>query len=355
MPISRPPRFPQQGPAVSAAVPVVSLPVVSLPVVSVLLPLMPERPEQLLRYARLVHDGLAQRLWQGQAVTVDPSHGFAYAAGAGLRVPVGLAVTLMPMRHPFQAAMEARSLAATTGHPVIYGMGPGPELFQRLLTGAPYPSQLGAVRDYLTTVRGLLDAVPDASTSRYAAALPLPALTHPPVLLGLGVLRPRMARLAGELADVAITWLAPAAYLAGTVTPALAAGAARAGRATPRISALVPVALHRPGRKPYRVALGSAYGHLRAPHYQDMLAKAGVTADPGDPRAAAKALIDSGCFLYEDPAGLRRRLREYAAAGVSEVVLNLTGVHAQDGADAAYEEVVEILAAVAGGAERAAG
>ncbi len=313
---------------------------------AVIVPHMPERPDQLLRYAKLVRDGFAARLWQGQATSVDPFHGFAYAAGAGFRVPVGLAVTLMPMKHPFQAAMEARSLATATESHLVYGLGPAPELFQTLVAGAPYPSQLKAVRDYVTAVRGLLDGVPDASTTLYPAGLPLPAMNHPPVSLGLGVLRPRMARLAGELADVAITWLASADYIGATIVPALAAGADPIGRAAPTVSAVVPVALRRRGRNPYRVLLAGSYGHLCAPHYRDMLSRSGITVDPNKPGPAAKELLDHGCFIYGDASEVTEQLEQFAAAGVSEVILNMAGVHAVEGADAAYHEVVEILAAL---------
>ena len=40
-------------------------------------------------------------------MTVDPHQTFAYLAGAGLRVPMGTSVTLLPLRHPFEAALQA--------------------------------------------------------------------------------------------------------------------------------------------------------------------------------------------------------------------------------------------------------
>lgn len=72
----------------------------------------------------------AERLWQGQSLLMEPHQGFVSAAASGFRVPVGLGVSLMPMRHPYEAALQARSVAMTTGHSVVAGFGPGSRSFQ---------------------------------------------------------------------------------------------------------------------------------------------------------------------------------------------------------------------------------
>ncbi|GLY14432.1 LLM class flavin-dependent oxidoreductase [Kineosporia rhizophila] len=311
---------------------------------SLLVPFMPKDPRELVRWAALLEPSPG-RLWQGQAVTLDPLQSFAYVAGAGHRVPVGLSVTLMPLKHPFQAAMEARSLAQITGHPVVYGLGPGPVVFQELL-GARPASQLRAVREYVTAVRDLLAGDTSEPGETVTSSMPLHRLESPEVRLGLGVLRPAMARLAGEIADVAVTWLAPADYVGSVVEPALREGAESAGVTRPLISSVVPVALRRPGRNPYRTVLASNYGHLQGPHYQDMLAKAGIQFDIDRPGPAAKAVLDGGAFLHDDVDGLGERLGAYVEAGVDEVVLNLSGVHALEGPDAAYDEAAELLEAL---------
>jgi len=317
--------------------------------ISLIVPFMPTQPHEMVRWSALLDRTSRRenarpqaRLWQGQAVTLDPLQSFAYIAGAGHRVPVGLCVTLMPLKHPFQAAMEARSLAQVTGHPVVYGLGPGPVVFQELLGARPV-GRLAGIREYVTAVRDLLaeDISPDGAT--VVSRMPLHHMQSPPVRIGLGVLRPAMARLAGEVADVAVTWLAPAAYIGQVIEPALREGAATARTSRPTISSVVPVALRRPGRNPYRIVLASNYGHLQGPHYQDMLGRAGVSFDIDRPGPAAKAVLDGGAFLHDDLHGLGQRLDQYASAGVDEVVLNLAGVHALEGPDAAYEEAEQLL------------
>ncbi|WP_455353365.1 hypothetical protein [Streptomyces sp. SYSU K217416] len=73
---------------------------------------------------------------------------------------------------------------------------------------------------YLEELRRLLHSAEHGGTG----ALALPGMDHPGVELGLGVLRPVLARAAGRVADVAISWMTPSAYLRDVLVPALAKG-----------------------------------------------------------------------------------------------------------------------------------
>ncbi|MGK4582154.1 LLM class flavin-dependent oxidoreductase [Kitasatospora sp. HPMI-4] len=315
---------------------------------SVLVPFAPPRPEQILPFAALTQWSGAHRLWQGQALASDPHQTFAYAAASGFRVPVGTGVTLMPFRHPYDAALHMQTLAVTMGHSVVAGFGPGAAALQRNLLGAPYASQLGAVRDYLTIVRELLEKGSVAYRGEhFSCRSELPMMPRPPIETGVGVLRPGMARLAGEVADVAITWLTPAPYLREVVVPALREGAAAAGRPVPRLVAIVPLALSGPGRDAAELALAGNAGHLSMPHYRDMLRRSGIDTDPADPGRGARALVEGRAFLFGETAELAARLGEFQDAGVDDVVLNVTGVWARYGSRAALSELETVLGAVA--------
>lgn len=315
---------------------------------SIIMPFMPTRPQQALRMAGLVQCGRLHRLWQGQSLLVDGYHNFTHIAGAGFAVPVGFGVTLMPLRHPFEAALQAQSLAITTGRSVVAGFGPGGVIFQEVVLGAPYRSQLGAVREYVTIVRDLLHHGSTRLRGEYFNChAELPRLGRPEIEIGLGVLRPGMARLAGELADVAITWLTTVEYLADVIIPALQDGARAAGRPRPRVAAMVPIGLDAPGRDPVDVVLAGSTGHLLVPHYQDMLRRSGISVDPGDLRRSAKEVLAGGAFLYGSPDEVAAGLARYEAAGVSELVLNATGVCQHVGLGAALQDVQTVLDAVA--------
>lgn len=294
---------------------------------SVLLPFVPRKAEQVIPFAALVESTAAARLWQGHAILVDALHGFAAAAGAGFRVPTGLGVGLLPFRHPLDAAHQVRSLALATGQPVVAGFGPGAQQTQAALRGEPYASPLTACREYVEIVRDLLDGRRVERAGRYfvcdAQMVMVPA---PPVEIGLGVLRPGMARLAGEVADVAITWLTPPAYVRDVLVPALAEGAAAVGRPTPRIAAIVPAALTRKSHSPADLLLAGNLAHLQAPHYADMLRLAGVAYAPDDLELTAARAVEAGVLLHGDVEAIAAGVADYRAAGVDEVVLNTTGV-----------------------------
>ena len=316
---------------------------------SVMLPFPATRVEDVLPYGALVGRTPRAALWQGHAQHLETAHSFVAAAAAGYRVPVGFGVELMPLRHPVAAAYQARSVALATGQRVVAGFGPAPVAYQEML-GCRYESPLTAAREYVTIVRGLVRGRwVDMAGRYYTCRTRLPrALTAVPVDVGLGVLRPRMAQLAGEVADAAITWLTPAPYLHEVVLPALQEGARRAERPTPRLIALVPTALARPGVRPEELVLASNTVHLAAPHYRDMLARAGVPVGDLGPEALAPLLLDRDIFVHGDLDDVMKRLHAYEDAGVDELVLNLTGLRRLAGDDTAVDQLETLLDALTG-------
>ncbi|MDV6288929.1 hypothetical protein R2F25_17300 [Streptomyces sp. UP1A-1] len=78
-----------------------------------------------------------------------------------------------------------------------------------------------------------------------------------------------------------------------------------------------------------------------------MLRRAGVQVEGRDPAAGARALLDGGAFLSGDTDQVLEKLKAYEAAGVDEVVLNLTGVYNLVGAQAAMSDLKKLLTALA--------
>lgn len=314
---------------------------------SVLVPFLPRRPEQILPLAAMVKWTHAERLWQGQALLMEPHQGFVSAAASGFRVPVGLGVTLMPLRHPYEAALQARSVAMTTGHSVVAGFGPGSRAFQAGLLGTPTPAR--SPQHVSTWPRSAGSSTVRWSRTRAGTSTSPPNCPRggPRVDVGLGVLRPGMAGVAGEFADVAITWLTPPDYLRDILVPAIRKGAEEAGRPCPRITAMVPVALERAQVSAPELALASNAGHIQAPHYIDMLRQAGVQVSGEDPGDTACALVEANAFVSGAPEQVAALLDQYRQAGVDEIVLNTTGVRKRCGEQEAVNDLKTILAAVA--------
>jgi hypothetical protein len=102
------------------------------------------------------------------------------------------------------------------------------------------------------------------------------------------------------------------------------------------------VALDRPDRDLTGTVFAACAGHLRLPQYAAMLHGAGVDVDTADPNATAKTLVRSGAVLHAALASLPGELEAFREAGVDEIVLNVSGVHATEGGSAALRELQQI-------------
>jgi alkanesulfonate monooxygenase SsuD/methylene tetrahydromethanopterin reductase-like flavin-dependent oxidoreductase (luciferase family) len=316
--------------------------------VSVLFPRQVQDPEEVTPFARLVADGVLHRLWFGQSLAVESHQALAWLAGRGHRVPVGIGVTLTAMRHPVEAAVQARSAARLTGHAPVIAYGAAEPKFVTGLLGAPYRRPASLVAEYTDVVRRLVhgDRV-DHEGRHFTIRHRLPPLEAPVPEIGAGVLRPGMARAAGGVVDTAVTWLTPARYVNDVLRPALEEGSRAAGApAGPRVVTVVHVAVVRPGRNPLLLAQSGARLHLSAPHYCDMLRRAGLDVHPSDPVSGARELVDEGVFVHASPDDVVAALQEYFAAGVDEVVINPLAVDLLHGREEVLADLREIGAAL---------
>lgn len=311
--------------------------------VSILLPVSPSDARAPRLLADAVSEGDAYRLWMGQSFGVDSLQAMAAVAGAGVAVPCGLAVGLVPLRTSYDAALGARSAAVLTGNPFVLGLGIGSEPFARAITGRPVRPSSDTIRQ-IREVRTLLDGgiVGDGPDGQPVGLLPLDS---PPVEVGAGVLRPRHAEAVGGVADAAITFLAPRSYLSGILLPALRRGAGTAGRPVPRLISLVHVVLDRTGRDIAEVLIAGVAGHLALQHYRAMLDRAGAVPADADPVDAVRTLRQAGEFATGHLADVVEHLRVLSGIGVDEVVLHAGGVGAVEGLHAMVGDLREIATA----------
>ncbi|MGL5867322.1 MAG: LLM class flavin-dependent oxidoreductase [Dermatophilaceae bacterium] len=274
------------------------------------------------------------RLWLGQSMTVETHLALATLAGRGIHLDVGLGVAVAPLTTPALAWAQAASLARLSGRSVAAGYGIGSRAVAEAARGAPLEAPARWMRRFVAE----LDAMRLADQGAVAAR----------VELGCGVLRPAMAREAAQVADFVVTWLTPHAYVVGTVLPALADGAATAGRPAPRLVSIVPCAVRRPGRNPVRLAAVAVGQHLRAPHYAAMLRRAGVDLR-GDRGHDLRATLSTGVFVYGSAEEVASSVRTQVDTGADEVVLNVGAVGLVHGAEAAVADLGAVLDAVAAG------
>jgi alkanesulfonate monooxygenase SsuD/methylene tetrahydromethanopterin reductase-like flavin-dependent oxidoreductase (luciferase family) len=129
-------------------------------------------------------------------------------------VKTGISVSPVAYRTPMGFAMSAGTVGALTGGRFVLGIGSGGihrAAFRKAMGIRTY-STLAVMRDYLTTIKGLLAG----ETVNYDG----PALTVKGLKLGinpppktpvyLGALGPKMLQLGGELADgICLNWCTP--------------------------------------------------------------------------------------------------------------------------------------------------
>lgn len=261
------------------------------------------------------------RIWFGQQSSVSILGGVGYAAGRGHRAPIGTAVTLMPTTTPFASALELRALAQVSEAPVAAHFSPGYPHIQRALTGSPWTSPATATREFFTALRGLLaggdvDVRGDYFDTTFTS--PAPDVSDR-IELGLGVLRPGFARVAGEVADGAVTWLASPDYVRTVLLPALTEGAEAARRRTPRLVTTLHAAVGVAADEAVDVVRVGVGPHLSAPHYRDMLARDGLHIDGELSPRHVREVIDRGLFVVGDAGDVRDRAQDLVSAGADEV------------------------------------
>lgn len=131
-------------------------------------------------------------------------------------VPVGLGIVSAMVRHPGVLAMEIATMARMYPGRVHPGIGLGvPAWIDQM--GLTPPSQLGAMRECVGSVRRLLDGE-ELTEKGKSFEFKSVKLTHPVsserVPLYMGVVGPRMLKVSGEIADgTVISVLAGTEYL----------------------------------------------------------------------------------------------------------------------------------------------
>ena len=193
-------------------------------------------PEVIRAAAREAEAVGYDSFWVNYPGPIDGLASLAVAASETRRIGLGVGVVPLHTHGPDRILADVRANALPVDR-LLLGVG------------SPNPASLGRVRAGIAALR-----------ARISARL---------VVAALG---PRMCRLAGEVADgVLLNWLTPAHAL--TSADWVRAGAAAAGRSTPRLAAYVRVAVGASG--PARLDdEGRRYAAI--PAYAEHFARMGV-------------------------------------------------------------------------------
>ena len=305
---------------------------------------VPTYPEvaKTLEIIRAADEAGVGSIWQTVGATrPDAATTYAAAAVQSTRVRLGTSIVPTYPRHPAALASQVLTLESLAPGRIRLGIGPSHRPTIEGQLGIPMGKPLSHLREYLTVLRALLwDGKVDVDGDFYQVHLAFQDGTPPPrTEILTSTLSVSAYRLAGELADGALSWVSPVPYLVETALPALAEGAALANRPAPPLIAHVPVAVIADRAEALAATTRDFGMYGRLPFYANMFAAAGVPVS-GDSTSAAA--IDS-LTVSGTPDEIANRLAEIQAEGIGEIYVSHVFVADEESERA---ELMRILAAL---------
>ena len=245
----------------------------------------------------------------------------AYAA-ATTRIGLGNGVVPIYPRHPVTMAQAAATLAEVSGGRFRLGIGVSHKSAMEAMLGLRLVEPLGVMREYVAVLRGALGAGSEFEGRHYRVRWSLALPKRPPAPpIYLAALSVKMLELAGVIADGAVLWLCPPAYVRDVAVPALERGRRRAGKplAGFEIVAAVPLAVGDDRAAAMSAFRAELKRYVEQPFYRAMMQAAGL----GDavaafdragevPESLAEALGGIG-----DARAARAYVEAYRKAGVT--------------------------------------
>jgi F420-dependent oxidoreductase-like protein len=265
--------------------------------------------------------------WSHDALTA-----LAFAGAATSTIELGTGVVPTYSRHPLGMAQQALSTQAACGGRLTLGIGPSHQSVIEGMYGLSYEKPARHTREYVEVLRSAFAGTGSASFQgevfQVQAMLRVPEPRPVPILIA--ALAPLMLKLAGELTDGTLLWMADERAVGEHAVPRITKAAADAGCPAPRVLGGLPIALADPDAAKERAS--KVFGvYANIPTYRRML-------DRGDAGGPADVVLAGG------EADIERRLRAYEAAGLTEVVCVPFGVGDDGERDASVARTTQFLA-----------
>jgi F420-dependent oxidoreductase-like protein len=267
-------------------------------------------------------------LWYASAVFGDPLVAMALAGRATTKIELGTSVLQTYTCHPVLQANRAASTAAAMDRAgLTLGVGPSHAPVIEGAFGLSYAAAGAHTEEYTRVLTTLLRGEGISfKGDHFRVEIPAVAPLPQPVSVMLSALAPRLLRVAGELTDGTILWMANAKSIDSHVAPRIRAAAESAGRTAPRIVAGLPVAVHSDEGEAREVAAKTFAGYGVLPNYRRILdiggaegpADAAIVGDEAAVAAQIQALFDAGATdvwaapfpVGDDRSASRRRTRD---------------------------------------------
>lgn len=281
--------------------------------------------DKMIEQAKRAEEDGFTSLWYASAVGGDPLVAMAMAGRATSTIELGTAVLQTYTAHPVLQANRLRSVVDGMGRAgFTAGLGPSHKPPIEDMYGLSYDTPGRHTEEYIQVLVALLAGETvnyDGEEFRIRGVAQ--GAAQVPVLIS--ALAPRLLRVAGELTDGTVLWMANAKAVESHVVPRITKAATAAGRPAPRVVAGLPVAVHDDVDEARATAAQAfeIYGTL--PNYRRILdiggasgpAEAAIVGDEESVAARITALFDAGATdvwaapfpVGEDRAGSRNRTR----------------------------------------------
>ncbi len=261
----------------------------------VALPFWLDRPDdEAMEVALAASNAGFDVLWAGEMATYDA---FALATAIGLGAP-GMGLKIGPLavavRGPVGLALGVSSVASLTGSRVDIALGASSPAIVAGWHDRPWAHHVPVMRETMECLRSILGGARVDYHGRHVASHGFRLRNpQPETRIALGAFGPGMIRLAARHADEVVLNLASPARVAEVRHAIDSAAAAAAGRAAPRLTVWVPVAVD-PGAAAHAQLAAQLAVYLGPPGYGEMFSALGsvhwaLTASSA-PRAPGRAV-----------------------------------------------------------------
>jgi len=283
----------------------------------------------VIEAVREVAEAGVRRAWVPQLFGVEALTAIAVAGREVPGIELGTAVVPTYPRHPLVLAGQALTTSAAlaggaaraakgSGSRLHLGIGLSHQLVIEGMLGMAFEKPALHMREYLSALRPALEGQPvdvKGETLRAATLMgPIKVDDAGPVPVLVAALGPALLRVAGELADGTLTWMAAPRVVGDRIAPSISAAAEAAGRPRPRVGVGLPVAVTDDVEGALERAASSfaVYGTL--PSYKRLLDEAGldgpagvvIAGDENEVAGRIRALADVGATEFlASPVGSR--------------------------------------------------
>ena len=251
------------------------------------------------------------------------------------RIELGVGVVPTYPRHPAALAQQALTTATATGGRFLLGIGPSHRPGIEEGFGLSYDSPALHTREYLSVMRPLLEqGAVQFEGEFFRVNMELAALERPACPVLISALAPQMLRLAGEVADGTVTWMAGPRTIEQHITPRIRRAAENSGRGEPRVCVGLPTAVTDDENAGRRKAAESYQRYGELVNYRRVLDIEGVESP------AEVAVIGN-------EASLQRQLETFAEGGATDFVANIFDIPGEpESAQRAYDALKSLVGKV---------